>query len=71
MSGAPALKVGGPTNKCTERVMSPAPALKVAIDLMHMPSRVRLVRSEPLPDGVLLLLEIAAGDQEAEPRQPS
>ena len=46
--------------------MSPAPALKVAIDLMHMPSRVRLVRSEPLPDGVLLLLEIAAGDQEAE-----
>ena len=46
--------------------MSGAPALKVAIDLMHMPSRVRLVRSAPLPDGVILLLQIAAGDQGAE-----
>src|SRR5919108_3738078 len=43
-----------------------APALKVAIDLMHMPSRVRLVRSAALPDGVHLLLQIAAGDQGAE-----
>jgi hypothetical protein len=45
--------------------MRAAPAMKVAIDLMHMPSRVRLIRSEPLPDGVLLLLQIAAGDQGA------
>ena len=41
-------------------------ALKIAIDLMHVPSQVRLVRSEPLPDGVLMLLRIAAGDEEAE-----
>jgi hypothetical protein len=41
-------------------------ALKIAIDLMHVPSQVRLLRSEPLPDGLLILLRIAAGDAEAE-----
>lgn len=41
-------------------------ALKVAIDLMHVPSQVRLVRFEPLPEGVLTLLRIAAGDGETE-----
>ncbi len=46
--------------------MSDKMALKIAIDLMHVPSQVRLVRSEPLPDGVLILLRIAAGDAEAE-----
>ena len=46
--------------------MSDRMALKIAIDLMHVPSQVRLVRSEPLPDGVLMLLRIAAGDDEAE-----
>jgi hypothetical protein len=46
--------------------MSGQMALKIAIDLMHVPSQVRLFRSEPLPDGVLLLLRIAAGDEEAE-----
>lgn len=46
--------------------MSDLMALKIAIDLMHLPSQVRLVRSEPLPDGVLVLLRIAAGDAEAE-----
>jgi len=46
--------------------MSDKMALKVAIDLMHVPSQVRLLRSEPLPDGVLTLLRIAAGDAEAE-----
>lgn len=46
--------------------MSEQMALKIAIDLMHVPSQVRLFRSEPLPDGVLLLLRIAAGDEEAE-----
>jgi hypothetical protein len=45
--------------------MRAAPALKIAIDLMHVPSRVRLMRSAPLPEGVLILLQIAAGDQEA------
>lgn len=34
--------------------MSDKMALKIAIDLMHVPSQVRLVRSEPLPDGVLI-----------------
>jgi hypothetical protein len=41
-------------------------ALKVAIDLLHVPSQVRRVRSEPLPDGVVTLLRIAAGDTEVE-----
>jgi hypothetical protein len=39
--------------------------LKMAIDLMHVPSQVRLMRSVPVPDGVLTLLRIAAGDEEA------
>ena len=46
--------------------MSERMALKVAIDLMHVPSQVRLLRSEPLPEGVLMLLRIAAGDEETE-----
>jgi hypothetical protein len=46
--------------------MSYKMALRVAIDLVNVPSRVRLLRSEPLPDGVLVLLHIAAGDAEAE-----
>jgi hypothetical protein len=45
--------------------MSDRMALKTAIDLMHVPSQVRRVRSEPLPDGVLTLLRIAADDDEA------
>jgi hypothetical protein len=46
--------------------MSDRMALRVAIDLLHVPSQVRVVRSEPLPDGVPMLLRIAAGDDEAE-----
>lgn len=41
-------------------------ALRVAIDLLHIPSQVRLVRSEPLPQGVPVLLRIATGDDAAE-----
>ena len=41
-------------------------ALKLAVDLLHVPAQVRLIRSEPLPDGVVLLLRIAAGDADAE-----
>ncbi len=41
-------------------------ALQIAIDLVHIPSQVRFVRSAPLPDGVPALLRIAAGDEEAE-----
>jgi hypothetical protein len=39
--------------------------LKLAIDLLRVPSQVRLARSEPLPEGVELLLRIAAGDADA------
>lgn len=46
--------------------MSDRMALKIAIDLVHIPSQVRLVRSDPLPDGVDTLLRIAAGEVEAE-----
>jgi hypothetical protein len=46
--------------------MSDRVALKIAVDLLHVPSQVRLLRSEPLPDGVLMLLRIAAGDEESE-----
>ena len=45
--------------------MAETTALRVAIDLLHVPSRVRLVRSGPLPGGVAQLLRIAAGDQQA------
>ena len=50
--------------------MSCGMALKIAIDLLHVPSRVRLYRSEPLPDGVLTLLRIVAGDTEVGTRLP-
>ena len=46
--------------------MSDRMALKIAIDLMHVPSQVRLVRSEPLPGDVATLLQIAAGDEKVE-----
>ena len=40
-------------------------AIKVAIDLIHVPSRVRWQQCQPLPDGVAVLLRIAAGDENA------
>ena len=49
-------------------MMVDATALKVAIDLLHVPSRVRPMRSAALPDGVLALLQIAAGDEETTSR---
>jgi hypothetical protein len=39
-------------------------ALRLALDLLHVPWRVRVVRTEPLPDGVTRLLRVAAGDPE-------
>ena len=45
--------------------MGRAAALKLAIDLMHFPSQVRSVRSAPLPDDVLIVVRIAAGDEAA------
>jgi hypothetical protein len=44
--------------------MSCGMALKIAIDLLHVPSRVRLYRSDPLPDGVPTLLRIVTDDTE-------
>jgi hypothetical protein len=41
-------------------------ALRAAVELIHMPSRVRMARSEALPTGVDILLRIAAGEEEAE-----
>jgi hypothetical protein len=41
-------------------------ALRLALDLLNDPWGVRLVRSRPLPDGVLRLLGIAAGDPASE-----
>ena len=45
--------------------MRHAEALRLAIDLMHSPSQVRFLRSAPLPDDVLSLVRVAAGDEEA------
>lgn len=41
-------------------------AFKAAIDLMQVPSRVRQFRTQPLPNGMTLLLRVAAGDRQAE-----
>jgi hypothetical protein len=40
-----------------------AQAVKVALELMHVPSRVRHTRSQPLPEGVSTVLRIAAGEE--------
>lgn len=39
--------------------------LKIALDLAHMPSRVRILRHEPIPEDVMRVMQIAAGDSEA------
>jgi len=45
--------------------MGCVPALKAAVDLMHFPSQAALIRAGPLPEGMPILLRIAAGDLEA------
>ncbi len=45
--------------------MNQLAALRLAIDFMQGPSRVPFALRDPLPDGVPLLLRIAAGDDEA------
>jgi hypothetical protein len=45
--------------------MSDATALRMAVDLMLIPSRIRSLRSGPLPHGVPFLLRVAANDEEA------
>jgi hypothetical protein len=46
--------------------MSEVPALRIALDLLHIPSRIHVTRSEPLPPGVHSLLRVAAGDENEE-----
>jgi hypothetical protein len=41
-------------------------ALRLALELLHAPWRVRVVRKQPLPDGIVLLLGVAAGDPASE-----
>ena len=41
------------------------PALSAAADLLRSPTRIRLARSVPLPEGIETLLRIVAGDEEA------
>jgi hypothetical protein len=43
-------------------MMEHASALEAALYLMQSPSQVRLIRSRPLPDGLDVLLRIAAND---------
>lgn len=45
--------------------MSTLEAVQVAIDLVHVPSRVRRQKSLPLPEGIPVVLRIAAGDEGA------
>jgi hypothetical protein len=40
-------------------------AVRAAIELLHIPSQVRTMRSSPLPNGMHLLLRVAAGEPAA------
>src|SRR5262249_932573 len=46
--------------------MDDCAALRLALDLLHVPWRAKVLRSEPLPRGAPLLLPIAGGDAEAD-----
>lgn len=45
--------------------MGGSSALKVALELLHMPTQVRRVRAQSLPEGLIVLLKIVSGDQDA------
>jgi DnaJ domain len=45
--------------------MGSVPALKAAVDLLHFPSQAAVIRASPLPCGLVVLLRIAAGNEEA------
>jgi hypothetical protein len=45
--------------------VSAAEALRAAVDLFHLPSQVRVVRSLPLPAGTEFLLRLASGEARA------
>jgi hypothetical protein len=42
--------------------MASISTIKLAVDLLHLPSRVKSARDEPLPSGVQDIIAIAAGD---------
>jgi hypothetical protein len=42
-----------------------AAALRAAIDLVHLPTRLRHLRLAPLPEGLHILLRVVSGDEEA------
>jgi hypothetical protein len=48
--------------------MGEAAALRVAMELVHISSRIRHVRLRPLPNGTLVLLRIVAGEEDARER---
>ena len=43
--------------------MGCVPALRAAMNFLHRPSQAALIRAGPLPEGLLILLRIAAGDE--------
>lgn len=45
--------------------MAQGSAIRIALELLHLPSRVRSLRADPLPADVQSLLRIAARDDEA------
>jgi hypothetical protein len=45
--------------------MSEGDALRAAIGMFYVPSRVHVMRSAPLPSGINLVLRLAAGDADA------
>ena len=51
--------------------MAATQAVKVALEILHVPSRVKAAVERPLPDGVDELLAIAAGDRECLARAAS
>jgi hypothetical protein len=66
LGGNPATRRRGRADQnARERMMTGRTALKLAIDLLRVPSQAGRVRSEPLPDGMELLLRIAAGEADA------
>jgi hypothetical protein len=44
--------------------MSCPPALRAAMTLLNLPSQAALIRAGPLPEGISVLLRIAAGDRD-------
>ena len=59
-SGSPGSLIWGEGSTGTDQI-----AVKAAIELLHIPSRARALRAEPLPPHALAILRIAAGEEDA------